>query len=703
MKKTLIISKALAFVFVLGSTSEFVHAQNRTDSSELFSENFPKITKTSAMGNFYSDFGGKNISSQSLQTNLNKWLGTDQNHSFKLVETVKDDLGFVRNSYQHYYKNVKVADELIFIHEKNGKVTYVNGELSENITLSIIPPLSQSEVESIVNADMKVAGVTFDEFSQVITKVYADRGIELHLVSQINALSLKTLQGYMYYVDNTTRKIVKKLEKIHRHNITPTQNNISPVNKISSNDQNLWISPLVDTSSTSATYYKGNQQITVDSNNGTFRLKDNARNIHTQDGTGWDGNGSPVTGLTGTIAEYTSSTANFTATATKPAVEVHWAMKTAYDYYINRHNRNSYDGSGSIIRNYYNINFNRNPTTGAGQNPVDGSNAAAVDTQGIVAMVYGSGLYQGQAGYFSPIVGIDVAGHEYSHLMVSRTANLAYQKESGALNESFADMFGAAIEFYSNVNPNWTIAEGIPNAAIGATYFRNMSNPNAGSNQIGGQQPDTYQGTYWQDTSAACTPTGGQTGNDYCGVHKNSGVGNYWFYLLSVGGSGTNDLGTNFNVTGITIQKAEKIAYRTLATYLTANSTYANAYASSKQAAIDLYGAGSNELQQVENAWCAVGLGNCANVLAVSDNIKTDLQNIKIYPNPVSNGQFTIESDLKGNVEYEIYDFSGKLIKTSEKLEKGIHKVNINGVQSGVYILKINADGTIISKKLVVK
>ncbi|CEJ70246.1 Bacillolysin precursor [Chryseobacterium oranimense G311] len=107
-------------------------------------------------------------------------------------------------------------------------------------------------------------------------------------------------------------------------------------------------------------------------------------------------------------------------------------MEKAHDYYVNRHNRNSYDGSGSIIRNYYNINFNRNTTTGAGQTPIDGTNAAAIDQQGIVAMVYGSGLYQGQAGYFGPIVGIDVAGHEYSHLMVSRTANLAYQAESGA-------------------------------------------------------------------------------------------------------------------------------------------------------------------------------------------------------------------------------------------------------------------------------
>jgi Zn-dependent metalloprotease len=695
MKRTTTIIKTLAITLSLGSAPLVsVHAQDR--ETEVSVKNLPKISTSSAMGNFYASFSGQNIPTDFLMTNLKKWLGTDANHTFELVSAKTDELGIRHSVFQHYFKNVRVADELILVHEKDGKVTYVNGELTPNINLTVHQPLTKAEVENIVNADLRTPDVTFADFEQVITKVYAGKGVELHSVSQIDALSLKTLQGYMYYIDNGTKQIVKKLEKIHHHNIAPVINNISTV-KPSAGLTSVF-SPFLDTSSTSATYYKGNQQITVDSYNGAFRLKDNARNVHTLDGTGWDGNGSAASGLTGTINEYSNSTANYTAAATKPAVEVHWAMEKAHDYYVNRHNRNSYDGSGSIIRNYYNINFNRNTTTGAGQTPIDGTNAAAIDQQGIVAMVYGSGLYQGQAGYFGPIVGIDVAGHEYSHLMVSRTANLAYQAESGALNESFADMFGTAIEFYSNVNPNWTIAEGIPNPGLGANYFRNMANPNAGSNQIGGQQPDTYQGTNWANTA----PPYNQT-NDHGGVHKNSGVGNYWFYLLSQGGSGTNDNGTAFNVTGITIQKAEKIAFRTLTTYLTANSGYINAYDQSKQAAIDLYGANSNELQQVENAWCAVGIGNCAKLLAVDETAKSELQNIKIYPNPATNGQFTIESNVKGAADYEIYDLSGKLIKPAEKLEKGINKVNGSGIQSGVYLVKINAEGNTVSKKIVVK
>jgi hypothetical protein len=68
-------------------------------------------------------------------------------------------------------------------------------------------------------------------------------------------------------------------------------------------------------------------------------------------------------------------------------------------------------------------------------------------------------------------------------------------------------------------------------------------------------QPDTYGGTNWK-TIECGTPH-----NDYCRVHTNSGVLNHWFYLDDRK-SGTNDIGNSYNVTGINIDKAAKIAYR---------------------------------------------------------------------------------------------------------------------------------------------
>jgi len=87
-------------------------------------------------------------------------------------------------------------------------------------------------------------------------------------------------------------------------------------------------------------------------------------------------------------------------------------------------------------------------------------------------------------------------------------------------------------------------------------------------------------------------------------------VQNFWFYLLTVGGSGTNDNGDSYTVTGIGMDKAAAIAYRNLSVYLSTNSQYSDARTGAIQAAIDLYGAGSAEEIATTNAWYAVGVGS---------------------------------------------------------------------------------------------
>ncbi|MEO8710528.1 MAG: M4 family metallopeptidase, partial [Parafilimonas sp.] len=114
-------------------------------------------------------------------------------------------------------------------------------------------------------------------------------------------------------------------------------------------------------------------------------------------------------------------------------------------------------------------------------------------------------------------------------------------------------------------------------------------------------QPDTYLGTYWYTGSG-----------DNGGVHYNSGVGNFMFYLLVTGGSGTNDNGDSYTVSGIGLSEADQILYRTNTTYLVPTSQYADWRTACINAAVDLYGASSNEVNQVENAWHAVGIGAAA-------------------------------------------------------------------------------------------
>src|SRR5690606_36696723 len=178
----------------------------------------------------------------------------------------------------------------------------------------------------------------------------------------------------------------------------------------------------------------------------------------------------------------------------------------------------SYDGNGGVQKGYFD--FKDSVLDGAaGARPLPGSgqaNVFAVQTANPY-MVYGKGF----PGIMNAVVGLDVAGHEFSHLVISRNGNggLIYRGESGALNESFADMFVTAIEFHTNLNPNWRIGEDI--LLVQPGHMRDMSNPSNAPYELGGSQPDTYDGDFWADPSNLLD-------GDYGGVHTNSGVGNYW-------------------------------------------------------------------------------------------------------------------------------------------------------------------------------
>ena len=202
-------------------------------------------------------------------------------------------------------------------------------------------------------------------------------------------------------------------------------------------------------------------------------------------------------------------------------------------------------------------------------------------------MTYGDG----DGVNYGPLVSLDIVGHEIAHGVTEYSANLVYSYESGALNESFSDIFGESIENFAQGNNDWLMGDHIGAGGSGGA-LRSMSNPNAYN------QPDTYLGTNWYSGSG-----------DNGGVHYNSGVQNFWFYLLSVGGNGTNDNGDSYSVSAIGMDTAASIAYRNLAVYLNSNSQYDDARAGAIQAAIDLYGAGSAEEIAVTNAWHAVGVG----------------------------------------------------------------------------------------------
>src|SRR5439155_18798802 len=89
-------------------------------------------------------------------------------------------------------------------------------------------------------------------------------------------------------------------------------------------------------------------------------------------------------------------------------------------------------------------------------------------------------------------------------------------------------------------------------------------------------------------------------------VHGSSGIANNAFYLLSQGG--TNRTSGIQVASGIGIDKALKVYYRALAFYMTPNTNFAADRQATINAATDLFGASSTELQRVKDSWTAVGV-----------------------------------------------------------------------------------------------
>lgn len=248
-------------------------------------------------------------------------------------------------------------------------------------------------------------------------------------------------------------------------------------------------------------------------------------------------------------------------------------------YYNHVHSRNSYDNSNTIAFAY--VHF-----------PGGYDNAFWSPTFQKFFFLPGQTLGE--------LTVLDVVAHEYTHAITDYTAALVYRNESGALNESFSDVFGAIVEFEGQPDgrsaypdkaagqADWLLAE---DCSISATAMRDMRNPQRYN------QPSKYLGTYWYSGT-----------NDNGGVHINSGVQNHFFYLLCEGGNGNND-GISYNLTGIEVQNARLIAYRALTSYSTPNTDYTAVRTAWISAAQDL---NASWVAGVEAAWAAVGVGTAS-------------------------------------------------------------------------------------------
>jgi len=316
--------------------------------------------------------------------------------------------------------------------------------------------------------------------------------------------------------------------------------------------------------------YSGTVSLPTYQSGATYYLEDVGRKV----GTFTYNNG------TTTILRFTDTDNLWNSATQNAGIDAQYGALKTYDYYLNVHGRRGIDGNGG-------------PAYLTSIDGVTGLVSSVVHYSTKYNNAFWNGQYMtygdGDGTSYSPLVTLDIAGHEMTHGVTERTANLVYSGESGGLNESMSDIFGAMVERYTNGESanTWKIGEQAYTPSTAGDAVRYMDNP-----PLDGVSPDYYSSSI---------------GNS--DVHYSSGLGNKTFYLVAKGGTHPR---SNVTVTGIGADDAAKIWYKALTTYMTSSTNFAAARTATLNAATALFGSTSAQYNSVATAWCAVGVGTCS-------------------------------------------------------------------------------------------
>ncbi|NBD13901.1 MULTISPECIES: M4 family metallopeptidase [Corallococcus] len=244
-------------------------------------------------------------------------------------------------------------------------------------------------------------------------------------------------------------------------------------------------------------------------------------------------------------------------------------LGTVYNCYNSLFGRDSYDNAGHVLKSY--VHYSNNYVNAYW----DGSQMVYGDGDGVNASNLAESL--------------DVTAHELTHAVTSSESNLTYSGESGGLNESISDIFGAVCEWYGKGKVidagTWIVGDDVWTPSIPGDGLRYMNNPTLDGDSL----------DYYPDYSSGVD------------VHYSSGISNLAFYLMSQGGTHPRAKTTQV-VNGVGFEKAARVFYKINADILVASSNFEAAKTASEQAAAQL-GFTAAEIADVGNAWKAVGVG----------------------------------------------------------------------------------------------
>lgn len=497
------------------------------------------------------------------------------------MSTTTDQVGFTHFRFAQTWQNIPVWGRDLYLHAKPDGAAYViNGTYEPTpVEVQTIPTITSSNAIAATIADLQAKGrweplpvqaattLKFDPpQAELVLFPMADGTIRL---AWEVTLYPNLIEHYTYLVDANNGAIVNRIPR-HCSVIPPKANTAPP--RIKGLVSGLPTKGELSLQGTAAAGFKNASATDLNGKTQTLRVYQHTDNVHymvfdlpnfnqTKSQLPDNPAGGALTisagnnDLTQDVQLSHVTSAN-NVWGDRASVSAHANAKVTYDYYKNTHNRNAIDDKDESIVSIIHVTEDNQPMDNAFWN-------------GRV-MAYGDG---NQA--FTPLAGgVDVAGHEMTHGVIEHSANLIYQNQSGALNESFADVFGLMVD-----REDFLIGEDITRSQFGVA-LRDMLNPS--NNNVVSPQP-AHMNQFRQLG----------LDQDNGGVHVNSGIPNRAAALL---------------IQEIGREKVENIYYRALTNYLTRNSNFIDCRNGVLQAAKDLHGDGT-EAAAVRKSFAAVGIG----------------------------------------------------------------------------------------------
>jgi Zn-dependent metalloprotease len=470
---------------------------------------------------------------------------------FIAKDTIIDSNGTEHVRFDRTYRGLAVLGGDVVVHSRNGQFQSASLTLKTTGRPDITPTVSADR--AIVEAGTQFGtGFTGTPTSRLVIYARGASPVLAHEVTFSGVKADQTPTDMHYIVDARSGRILDKWDTVETATATGT----------------------------GKTLFSGNIALATNSTATGFEMRDTTRGgTYTTD----FNNGSTSKPGTGTIFTDADNIwgSNTNADRATAGTDAHYGVGVTWDYFKNVHARNGIanDGKGAYNRVH------------VGRNYVN-----AFWSDSCFCMSYGDG----DGVTYAPLVDLDVAGHEMTHGVTSRSANLTYSGESGGLNESTSDIMGTNVEFYAN-NANdpgdYLIGEKIYiKYPAGNHALRYMFHP---SLEGAGRSVDCWY-----------------SGVGSLDVHYSSGPSNHFYYLLAEGSGAKSFNGVDHtsptcngsSVAGIGRAAAEKIWYRALTVYMTSSTNYAGARVATLSAAADLYGAGSVNYNAVAAAWSAVSV-----------------------------------------------------------------------------------------------